>query len=116
MRVALNGLLSSQRGVNGFFPLISSFSFIFVPQLFLYLICCGVILFASAILPFSIWRNGEAFDEDGEANFGKTMDIVCTAFIWLRSIGFAVIISALFAKTYRINKVRRKIKNELYLR
>ena len=80
------------------------------------MICCGVILFASANLPFSILGNGEAFNEDGEANFVRTMNIVCTASIWLRSIGFAVIISALFAKTYRINKVRTKRKNELYLR
>lgn len=61
------------------------------------MICIGVIILASSILPFSITSTSA----------GKTMTIICTVSIWLRTIGFAVIVSALFAKTYRIHRIIR---------
>ena len=91
-------------------------------QLFLYLICYGVILFAFSILPFSILgKTGEgAVAIEGDVttggdkettipeDFERIMTVACSVSIWFRALGFAVVVSALFTKVYRFHKVRTK--------
>lgn len=63
---------------------------------FLYLICIGVFIFASSIIPLSI--------DEGVAT-SMACSVSCNAVLWLASIGFAVAFTALFTKTYRVNKI-----------
>ena len=49
---------------------------------------------AAAIIPISMEHYGT-----------NQSDITCTSQIWLTAIGFGIIISTLFAKTYRVNKI-----------
>ena len=63
---------------------------------FLYLICFGIVIFASSIIPLG-------FDEEIATADGCT--IACNGFIWLISIGFCVTFSALFTKTQRVNMI-----------
>ena len=64
--------------------------------IFLLFICLGSFIFASSIIPLTI-------DEGVASMEGCT--IACTSFIWLLSIGFSIVFSALFTKTYRVNKI-----------
>mmetsp|Transcript_29819 Transcript_29819/g.69489 ORF Transcript_29819/g.69489 Transcript_29819/m.69489 type:complete len:978 (+) Transcript_29819:398-3331(+) len=64
--------------------------------IFLYLIAAGVIVFCSAIIPLSV--------DDGVASM-RGCDIACQSTPWLMSIGFTLIFSALFTKTYRISQI-----------
>lgn len=62
---------------------------------FLSMICCGTLLMGSAIIPLSI----------DDENSQKAADIACMCSPWLINIGFTVCFSALFAKTWRLNKI-----------
>lgn len=63
-----------------------------------------MILFASATLPFAAVGT-RALSEGFVGESLTFMADLCSASIWLRTFGYAVIISALFAKTFRFNKV-----------
>eukprot|EP00578_Thalassiosira_sp_NH16_P004470 CAMPEP_0181138052 /NCGR_PEP_ID=MMETSP1071-20121207/34035_1 /TAXON_ID=35127 /ORGANISM="Thalassiosira sp., Strain NH16" /LENGTH=487 /DNA_ID=CAMNT_0023224851 /DNA_START=1 /DNA_END=1465 /DNA_ORIENTATION=+ len=63
---------------------------------FLQMIIVGVLIFASAIIPL-------AFDTGHYSQ--EVSDAACMATPWLLTIGFTTVFSALFAKTWRINKI-----------
>jgi hypothetical protein len=63
---------------------------------FLYTICAGTVILSSAIIPLSI--DGSVASLDG-------CSIACNALPWLVTLGFSVTFSALFTKTYRVNKL-----------
>ena len=61
---------------------------------FLYLLCLGIAMLASSIVPMT-------FD-----HFNTSLDVAlasCNAAFWLQVLGFGITFSALFAKTLRIN-------------
>ena len=67
---------------------------------FLVMIAFGVLTLASALIPLS-------FDDDGSSDMisdSKAVGI-CMSIPWLAFNGFAIIFSALFAKTWRVNKL-----------
>ena len=63
---------------------------------FLLTICAGTMIVSSAIVPLSI--DDKVASLDG-------CSIACNAFVWLVHLGFSVTFSALFTKTYRVNKL-----------
>jgi gamma-aminobutyric acid type B receptor len=63
---------------------------------FLVLICLGCLVFGSVLIPLTI---------DTESHSQRACDIACQSTPWLASIGFTLIFSALFSKTWRINQV-----------
>lgn len=63
---------------------------------FLHLVCCGMIIFIASIFPLGI--DGEIASTDG-------CSIACNSFLWLISIGFCVVFSALYTKTRRVNMI-----------
>jgi hypothetical protein len=63
---------------------------------FLIALLCGIFLLASSIAPMSI--EDEIGDPDGR-------NMACMATPWLLSMGFTVVMSALYAKLWRINKL-----------
>jgi len=68
---------------------------------FLYLICAGVIMVATSIIPFSI---------DDEHHSQSSCNRACIAVFWLLFPGLSVVFSALFTKTYRINLIMKHSK------
>lgn len=64
--------------------------------IFLLMICVGTLIMASTIFPLGI---------DDEHTSDRGCDIACMASPWLYSIGFVISFSALFSKTWRVNKV-----------
>ncbi len=76
--------------------------------LFLLLIGIGVIIMVSSIIPLSVDDSGYTKDI---CNFS------CMAFPWLLCMGFAFTFSALFSKTWRVNKLfrahRRFVRQEV---
>jgi len=76
--------------------------------LFLLPLCFGTLLLGSAIIPWTlihseIYHNDKG--QDNEDHFG-----VCMSIPWLGSIGFTLIFSMLFSKTWRVNQIFRKAK------
>ena len=69
--------------------------------MFLYLICAGVFIFASSIIALGI---------DDEDHSLRGCDIACMFAPWLVSVGFVLTFSALFSKTWRINKLFHSAK------
>jgi gamma-aminobutyric acid type B receptor len=67
---------------------------------FLMIVISGIIIFASTIIPLS-------FDDGGEPDaVGDTFAVgVCMSQPWLAFTGFSVIFSALFSKTWRVNRL-----------
>ena len=63
---------------------------------FLAMICVGTIIMALAIIPVSM---------DEGAGIQRSLDVSCSLFPWLFSIGFVVTFSALFSKLWRVNKI-----------
>jgi len=63
---------------------------------FLFLICIGCFIMASAIIPLSI---------DDSIASPEGCSKACMAFPWLLSLGFTAIFSALTSKTWRLNRV-----------
>lgn len=64
---------------------------------FLIMVCVGVLILASALIPLSL-------DEYHVSKDIKS-DAICMSVPWLISIGFTVTFAALFSKTWRINKI-----------
>lgn len=64
--------------------------------LFLRIICIGVIIFASAIVPLNI---------DDRIATADGCTVSCNFFYWLFFMGFAIMFSALFTKIYRVNQI-----------
>eukprot|EP00977_Amphora_coffeiformis_P000955 scaffold202_cov180-Amphora_coffeaeformis.AAC.7 len=64
--------------------------------IFLYIICFGTLVFASSIIIMGL---------DDENHSNATLDRACTSLPWLYNIGFVLIFSALFSKTWRINRL-----------
>mmetsp|Transcript_19228 Transcript_19228/g.27810 ORF Transcript_19228/g.27810 Transcript_19228/m.27810 type:complete len:845 (+) Transcript_19228:42-2576(+) len=69
---------------------------------FLIMICVGTLILSSAIIPLSV---------DDEFCNGSGCDAACMSAPWLMSIGFVTAFSALFSKTWRINKILRQPGN-----
>jgi hypothetical protein len=65
---------------------------------FLGLLCFGVIIFASSIIPISF--------DDGNLNL-EGLSRTCVVQVWLINLGATIIFSALFSKTHRVNKIMR---------
>ena len=64
--------------------------------IFLYLICFGVIILGSAMIPLSVDNNIATME-------GCT--IACNSITWLSCLGFSIIISSLYTKTNRIHRI-----------
>jgi hypothetical protein len=65
---------------------------------FLGLLCFGVVIFASTIIPLSF--------DGGNLNL-EGLSGACTATVWLVNLGAIIIFSALFSKTHRVNKIMK---------
>ena len=63
---------------------------------FLAMICVGVLIMSISILTLTI---------DGENHEQSTADSACMSTPWLLTLGFTTAFSALFAKTWRVNKI-----------
>ena len=78
-----------------------------------------MIIFASALLPFSVVGTSGALDDTENATgiipneFIQLMANLCSLSIWLRTLGYAIVISALFSKTHRFDKVRKTMEIDL---
>jgi gamma-aminobutyric acid type B receptor len=65
---------------------------------FLHIICAGVLILGSSIIPLSV--------DHGVAS-QKGCNAACMAFPWLLVGGFSVTFSALYAKTERVHRIIR---------
>ena len=68
---------------------------------FLYMICMGIMIFASKIVPATF---------DYQTSSKSALEKSCNSVVWLFSLGVAIILSNLSAKTYRINQVMQSAK------
>lgn len=73
---------------------------------FLIMIAAGVLIMASALIPLSFDDGGE--NGDVEDNWAKG---ICMSIPWLSSTGFTVTFSALFSKTWRVNRIFQTGRN-----
>ena len=64
---------------------------------FLIMVCVGVLILASALIPLSL--------DEYHATKDTKSDAICMSVPWLISVGFTVTFAALFSKTWRINKI-----------
>jgi gamma-aminobutyric acid type B receptor len=73
---------------------------------FLLVLISGILIFASTIIPLS-------FDDDGiPESMGERFPVgVCMAQPWLAFTGFTIIFSALFSKTWRVNRLFHSQQN-----
>jgi len=71
---------------------------------FLLMICFGTLVLASAIIPLTF---DDSFDQPSQ----KGLEAACMAAPWLFSLGSTIMYSALFSKTWRINKIFRCARN-----
>jgi hypothetical protein len=70
---------------------------------FLLILLGGIVILASTILPLSFDDGGTVNDDD---IMSETFAVgICMSLPWLAFTGFAVIFSALFSKTWRVNKL-----------
>jgi ABC-type glycerol-3-phosphate transport system substrate-binding protein len=65
--------------------------------LFLWMVCAGAFIMASSIFPFGI-------EDDIVTTEGAT--VACMSSMWLYGVGFVMLVSALYSKIWRINRVR----------
>ena len=65
--------------------------------IFLCQLCVGAFIMATAVIPMSMQET---------VTSPRGLDIACMATPWLLSMGFVTAFSALFSKTWRLNKVR----------
>ncbi|CAJ1924550.1 unnamed protein product [Cylindrotheca closterium] len=66
--------------------------------LFLWLVCAGAFIMASSIFPFGI--------EDDIVSY-RGASISCMSSMWLYALGFVMMVSALYSKIWRINRIFR---------
>ena len=69
--------------------------------MFLIMIATGALIMGSSMIPLS-------FDDSSSNYTQKRGEVMCMSIPWLISIGFATTFSALFSKTWRINKIFHK--------
>jgi len=69
---------------------------------FLYMVCVGILILASSIIPLGI---------DDEKHSLSACSIACMSFPWLISIGFVTAFSALFSKTWRVVKLTNSARH-----
>lgn len=67
---------------------------------FLYMMCAGVFIMISAVIPMSLQ---EPISKSG-------LDLACLSIPWLLSIGFVTSFSSMFCRTWRLNKVIDKAR------
>jgi ABC-type sugar transport system substrate-binding protein len=67
--------------------------------IFLIMIAAGALVLGSALIPMSFDDTDPSFVEDDRS------DRACMAVPWLGCLGFAIAFSALFSKTWRINRI-----------
>jgi ABC-type sugar transport system substrate-binding protein len=74
---------------------------------FLVMVAGGVLVVASSLVPLSFDDGGESFDDDGNSESMSTWRGVgiCMSTPWLAFTGFTVTFSALFSKTWRVNRL-----------
>ena len=63
--------------------------------IFLFMLCFGTLIQICTLVPLGM-------DDENTPN----VDAACTAYIWLNGLGSTFILSALFSKLWRVNKVR----------
>ena len=63
---------------------------------FLYMLCLGTLVMSSAVIPLTI---------DDSVTNDAGCSVACMSRVWLVSIGLTITFSALFSKTWRINKL-----------
>jgi hypothetical protein len=68
--------------------------------LFLWMVCAGAFIMASSIFSFGI--------EEDILPVGS-VSIACMSSVWLYGVGFVMLVSALYSKIWRINRVRSYI-------
>lgn len=68
---------------------------------FLYVICFGVVILASKVIPSTM---------DQKMASKSALDKGCNGVVWLFCLGVSLILSALWAKTFRINRIMRSAK------
>jgi len=68
---------------------------------FLYLLCVGCALLTCAIIPLGI---------DHSISSMSGCAVACNSVVWLVSLGTAIVLSSLFSKTHRINKIMNNSK------
>jgi gamma-aminobutyric acid type B receptor len=68
--------------------------------IFLWQLCTGTILIASSIIPMSM-QESDSVSQSG-------LNAACNIIPWLLSIGFVTAWSAIFAKTWRLNRVMKQ--------
>lgn len=64
---------------------------------FLVMTACGIIVMAASLIPLS-------FDDEGSPLSETKAVAICMSVPWLAFCGFSITFSALFAKTWRVNK------------
>lgn len=69
--------------------------------LFLWLVCAGAFIMASSVFPFGI--------EDDIVSF-QGASIACMTGMWQYGLGFVMLVSALYSKIWRINRVRASLQ------
>lgn len=67
---------------------------------FLIMIAAGVLIMAGSLIPLSFDDNGDP--EDHSENYNTA---ICMSPVWLAFTGFTVTFSALFSKTWRVNRL-----------
>jgi len=79
--------------------------------LFLLPLCLGTLILGSAIIPLTLVHDETPHDGDEHYDhFHVTFSRACMSIPWLISIGFTLIFSMLFSKTWRVNQIRRHSK------
>jgi gamma-aminobutyric acid type B receptor len=74
---------------------------------FLVMVAGGVLVVSSSLIPLSFDDGGESFDEYGNPesmSYSRSVGI-CMSTPWLAFTGFTVTFSALFSKTWRVNRL-----------
>jgi gamma-aminobutyric acid type B receptor len=74
---------------------------------FLIMICAGVLILSSCIIPASMDDKGRYCNASASDDYMLTdhCTAICMSVPWLTSIGFTITFSALYSKTRRVNKI-----------
>lgn len=76
---------------------------------FLYMILTGIVFMALAIIPLG-YDDSDYIDKDIDEAKEFELMVTCMSFPWLLTLGFSISFSALFSKTWRINRLLRAAK------
>ena len=84
---------------------------------FLIMIAAGVLILAASLIPLSFDDGGDSGQSQGEhyvsstvGEFSEAFRVgLCMSVPWLAFTGFSIIFSALFAKTWRVNRIVRGV-------